>query len=203
MKQVSKYSSSVLEAFRSHGGILRTAEARRLGIHQQTLQNLARQNLVEPLSRGLYRLTDRPLPQSPDLAVIAKKIPSATLCLISALAFHGLTTQIPHEVYLMLPHEKSTPKLEWPPIRVFRSSGKALTGGVEIHEVDGIPINVYSAAKTVADCFKFRNKIGTNIAVEALRDYLEQKDFDRAELIKYARICRVERVMTPYLETLL
>ncbi len=118
-------------------------------LDQQTIQNLARQNLVEPLSRGLYRLTERP------------------------------------------------------PIRVFRSSGKALTGGVETHDVDGIPINVYSAAKTVVDCFKFRNKIGTNIAVEALRDYLEQKDSDRVELIKYAHICRVERVMTPYLETLL
>ncbi len=199
---LSKTDNAVLRQFRARGGILRTSEARRLGIHQQTIQNLAKRNLVEPLARGLYRLSEAPIPESPDLTVVAKKVPSATLCLISALSFHGLTTQIPHEIYIMLPREKSTPKLEWPPLRVFRSSGKCLTSGVETHEINGIPIKVYSPEKTVADCFKFRNKIGLDVAIEALKDYLDRKGASRAKLMEYARICRVERIITPYLEAL-
>jgi hypothetical protein len=102
----------------------------------------------------------------------------------------------------MLPREKSTPRLEWPPLRIFRSSGTCLTSGVETHVLNGIPIKVYSPEKTIADCFKFRNKIGLSIAIEALKDYLERKDANRKKLMEFARICRVERIMTPYLEAL-
>lgn len=189
--------------FRRHGGVLRTSEALRLGIHPRTLYAMRDEGLLERLSRGLYRLADLPPLGNPDLVAVALKVPSSVICLISALAYHELTTQIPHEVYLALPRGAEPPRLEHPPLRVFWFTGKAFSEGVETHEVDGVPVRIYGAEKTLADCFKYRNKIGLDTAVEALRGYVRGRYAQIDTLMNYARICRVEKVMRPYLEALL
>ena len=189
--------------FRKHGGILTSAAAIRAGIHPATLYALRNNGSLDRLSRGLYRLADGRGLNNPDLVTVALKVPKGILCLISALSFHELTTQVPHEVQVALPRGAESPRLDHPPIRVFRLTGKALTEGVEIHEVDGVPVRVYSVEKTLADCFKFRNRIGVDVAVEALRFYRERKKVDVGALLRYAAICRVENVMRPYLEAVL
>jgi predicted transcriptional regulator of viral defense system len=189
--------------FRTHGGILTTAGAIRAGIHPATLYALRNNGSLDRLSRGLYRLADGRGLSNPDLVTVALKVPKGILCLISALSFHELTTQVPHEVQIALPRGAESPRLGHPPVRVFRLTGKALTEGVETHEVDGIPVRVYSVEKTLADCFKFRNRIGVDVAVEALRLYRERKKVDVGALLRCAAICRVENVMRPYLEAVL
>ena len=191
-----------LTLFREHGGLLRTTEARDLGIHPRVLYHLRDTGRLDRLSRGVYRLADLPPMEHPDLAVVAARSPEARICLISALSFHEFTAEIPHEVYVTLPRGRRAPSLDHPPLRVFHVSGEALTAGVEHHDVGGVEAKVYSAAKTVADCFKFRGQIGTDVAVQALRSYLDRRPGPVADLLRYGRICRVERVMQPYLEAL-
>lgn len=194
---------AAIRLFRCHGGVMRTSEALRLGIHPRTLYAMRDEGLLERLGRGLYRLADLPPLGNPDLVAVALKVPGGVICLISALAYHELTTQIPHEVYLALPRGAEPPRLEHPPVRVFWFTGKAFTEGVETHEVDGVPVRIYGAEKTLADCFKYRNKIGLDTAVEALRRYVRGRRARIDTLMTYARICRVEKVMRPYLEALL
>lgn len=194
---------AAIHLFRRHGGVLRTRDALRLGIHPRTLYAMRDQGLLERLGRGLYRLADLPPLGNPDLVAVALKVPGGVICLISALAYHELTTQIPHEVYLALPRGAEPPRLEHPPLRVFWFTGKAFTEGVETHKVDGVPVRIYGAEKTLADCFKYRNKIGLDTAVEALRRYVRRGRTRFDMLMAYARICRVEKVMRPYLEALL
>ena len=189
-----------LEHFRQAGGVLRTAQAQKRGVHSRTLYQLLELGRLERLSRGVYRLAELPPPGDPDLVAIAARVPKAVVCLISALHVHGLTTEIPHQVSIALPPGTKRPEIDYPPTRVFWFSGKAYSEGVEDHAER---VRIYSAAKTVADCFKFRNKLGVDVAVEALRTGLEETIFQPAELLRYARICRVERVLKPYLEALL
>lgn len=189
-----------LEHFREAGGVLRTSQAQKLGVHSRTLYQLLEDGRLERLSRGVYRLAELPPPADPDLVAVAARVPKAVVCLISALHIHGLTTEIPHEVSIALPPRTKRPEIDYPPIRVFWFSGKAYTEGVE-EGPDGV--RIYDAAKSVADCFKFRNKLGINVAVEALRTGLEEQLLRPAELLRYARICRVDRVMKPYLEAIL
>lgn len=207
MNQESTADSSTFEAakqiFRRHGGVLRTSEAIRLGIHPRTLYAMRDEGILECLSRGLYRLADLPPLGNPDLVAVALKVPNGVICLISALAYHELTTQIPHEVYLALPRGTEPPRLEHPPVRLFWFTGEAFTAGIDTHQLDGVPVRIYSAEKTLADCFKYRNKIGLDTAVEALRLYRSRRRIDVDELMRFARICRVEKVMRPYLEALL
>jgi predicted transcriptional regulator of viral defense system len=158
---------------------------------------------LERLSRGLYRLADLPPLGDPDLISVAIRVPTGVLCLISALAFHELTTEIPHQIYLALPRGTEPPRLKHPPIRLFWFTGKAFTEGIEEHEVDGVKVRIYCAEKTVADCFKYRNKLGLTTAIEALKLYRERRGLRLDELMKFAAVCRVERVMRPYLESLL
>ena len=190
-----------LERFRESGGVLRTSQALRRGVHSRTLSQLLEDGRLERLSRGVYRLAELPPPGDPDLVVVTARVPKAVVCLISALHIHGLTTEIPHEVSIALPPRTKRPEIDYPPLRVFWFSGEAFTEGVERHAPDGV--RIYDAAKTVADCFKFRNKLGIDVAVEALRTGLEERLIRPAELLRYARICRIERVMKPYLEAIL
>jgi len=189
--------------FRQHGGTLRTAEALRLGIHPRTLYAMRDSGVLERLSRGLYRLANLPPLTNPDLVTVALKAPQAVICLISALAFHELTTQIPHAVDVAVYGQAARPRLEYPPLRVFWFSGLAWSEGIETHCVDGVPVRIYGPAKSVADSFKYRRKIGLDVALEALRHYRQRDDFDVSELLHYATICRVEKVIRPYLEVLL
>lgn len=137
---------------------------------------------------------------NPDLVTVSLRFPSAVICLISALAYHEITTQIPHEVSIAVPRDTRMPSLDYPPIRVHKFSNESYQSGIEEHRVDDVPVKVYNPEKTLADCFKFRNKIGTDVVMEALRLYKTRKKFDVGKLLQYARICRVERVMRPYLE---
>ena len=189
--------------FRCHDGLLRTSEALRLGIHPRTLYAMRDAGVLEELSRGLYRLAELPLLGAPDLVTVARKVPAGVICLISALAFHELTTQIPHEVYIALARGAEPPRFDYPPVRIFWFTGDAFTEGVETHTLDHVSVPVYTPEKTLADCFKYRNKLGLDIAVEALKRYRQRQRIRLDELLRCARICRVEKVMRPYLEALL
>lgn len=191
-----------LAAFAEHHGILRTKEALALGIHPRTLYALRDAGEIERLSRGLYRLANLPPLSHPDLVVVAQRYPMATICLISALDFHGLTTQIPHVVDVAIEQGATRPSLDYPPLRIFHFSGEAWSAGVEVHELDGSEVRIYGPAKSVADAFKYRNKLGLDLALEALDFYRKRTDFSVSELLRYARICRVENVLRPYLEAL-
>lgn len=188
--------------FKEHGGIMRTSEALDEGIHSRTLYWMRDHGYLNQLERGVYQIEDKEPLSNPDLAVVGTKIPEAKICLISALDFHNMTTEIPHKVHIALPRRHWKPKLEYPPIQVYWFSGKSLTEGIENHEVDGVKIQVYNPAKTIADCFKFRNKIGMDIALEALKNGLKEGKATYSEILKYADICRVENVIRPYLETI-
>jgi len=192
-----------ISVFREHGGVLRTMEAVRLGVHPRTLYTMRDAGILERLERGLYRLTDLPPLGNPDLVTVSLRVPEGVICLLSALMVHDITTQIPHEVYVALNRGAEPPRLEHPPVRVFWFTGEAFIAGIETHELDGINVRVYGAAKTVADCFKYRNKLGLDVAIEALKLYLREKRGEPDELIRFARACRVERVIRPYIEALL
>jgi predicted transcriptional regulator of viral defense system len=196
-------AQAALDLFRQHGGTLHTQEALRQGIHPRTLYALRDSGTLLRLSRGLYRLADLPPLANPDLVIVAHRVPQAVVCLISALAFHQLTTQIPHAVDIALRSQSARPTLDHPPLRPFWFSGAAWSEGVEVHQLDGVPVRIYCPAKSVADCFKYRRKIGLSVALEALWLYCKRPDFQVDSLSKYARICRVERVIRPYLEMLL
>jgi predicted transcriptional regulator of viral defense system len=191
------------QVFRRRGGMLRTIEAIRLGIHPRTLYAMRDAGTLEQLSRGLYRIADLAPVGNPDLVSVALKVPKGVVCLLSALAHHDLTTQIPHEVYLALPRGAEPPRLEHPPVRIFWFTGPAYSAGIEAHQVDGVAVRIYCVEKTLADCFKYRNKIGPDTAMEALRRYVGRGRPQADKLMAYARICRVEKVMRPYLEALL
>ena len=185
------------------GGIIRTAEALRVGIHPSVFYKLRDRGILEQMSRGTYRLAEQKPLTSVDLVTVATRIPRAVVCLISALAFHGITTQIPHAVSIALEKGAESPRMDYPPVSVHRFSGQSLTAGVEEHLIDGVAVRVYSKEKTLADCFKFRNKVGMDVVLEALKLYKGQGVFDVGELLECARICRVERTMKPYLEAML
>ena len=188
--------------FRQRGGMLRASEAVALGIHPRTLYQMRDEQRLIAISRGLYRLSELQELTNPDLITMARRIPQGVVCLISALAFHEITTEVPHEVYLALPRTVKRPRLDYPPLRTFWFSGDALSAGIEEHLFDGVTIKVYGPEKTVADCFKFRNQIGLDVAIEALKLCRERKGATPRKLLHYARICRVERIMLPYLEAL-
>ena len=189
--------------FRERGGTLRTSEAPRLGIAPRTLYAMRDAGVIEPLARGLYRLADLPHLSNPDLVIVAHKIPQGVVCLVSALAYHELTTQIPHAVDIALQSGSRRPRLTFPPLRVFWFSEGAWSEGIEMHQLDGTPVRIYGAEKSVADTFKFRRKLGLDLAIEALKTYHTRPGFDVNSLLHYARVCRVEQVISPYLEALL
>jgi len=189
--------------FLKHGGVLRTGEAISAGIHPQTLYEMRDSGIIERLSRGVYRLANLEPLGNPDLVSVAKRVPDGVICLISALAFHDLTTQIPHEVYLAVRRESRPPHMDHPPVRVFRYSNAIFSAGVDRHLLDGVSVSIYGPEKTVADCFRYRNKIGIDVAIEALRFYRRKSRMDLEALTGFAQLCRIDAVMRPYLEALL
>ncbi len=197
----ARRKSRVLQIVRRLG-IVRVADLEAHGIPRGQLYRLVRKGLVERRSRGIYVADKHPVTAEHTLAQVAKRVPGGVFCLLTALRFHELTTQAPAEVWIALPEKARKPKLESPRLRVARFSGPALTEGIETHRVDGVEVRVYSAAKTVADCFKYRNKVGIDVAVEALRDFSRRHRGGSTQLARYARICRVSRVMQPYLDAI-
>jgi len=181
-------------------GVVRTRDLVDHRIPRTILSRLVKSGRLVQVSRGLYALPDHPRSEQHQLAEVATRSTQGVFCLLTALRFHELTTQSPHEIWLAIPNKAHSPKLDYPPLRVVRFSGAALTQGVETHTVDGVSVRVYSAAKTVADCFKYRNKIGLDVALEALRESRREKRATNDDLWRYAKICRVANVMRPYME---
>lgn len=183
-------------------GLARPRDLEQHGIARTLLSRLVEEGLVIRQARGIYTVVRHAPTEVHTLAQVAKRVPEAVFCLFTALRFHELTTQSAAEVWIALPEKARRPRLDYPRLRVARFSGLALTEGVEEHRVEGVIIRVYSAAKTVADCFKYRNKMGIDVAVEALRDFSRKHRGGATELARFARICRVSRVMQPYLDAI-
>lgn len=183
-------------------GVLRPRDLARHGVSRVHLQRLHERGLLERLGRGLYALSGAALGEHHSLAEAAKRVPKGVVCLLSALRFHGLTNQNPFEVWMMIERKAWRPRAGSPPLRLMFASGEPFRAGVERHHVEGVPLRVYSAAKTVADCFRYRNKIGVDVAVEALRDFRERYPKQLDDLWRFAEVDHVTRVITPYLESL-
>jgi predicted transcriptional regulator of viral defense system len=186
---------------RQHG-IVRPRDIEAIGVPREYLLRLYQQGKLNRTGRGIYTLPGAEITVRHSYAEAAKRVPEATLCLLSALAFHEITTQSPASVWIALRRGARTPAMASPSLRIVRLTEPSLTKGTENHLVEGVSVRVYSAAKTVADCFKFRNKIGLDIAVEALKDCLRQKKATVNEIYRYAKICRVSNVIRPYMEAL-
>jgi len=182
--------------------LLRAADVRELGCSPQLLIRLHQSGQLQRVARGLYRLPDADMTEHQTLLEVCQRVPKAVVCLLSALQFHELGTQLPHEVWIALPEGTQTPAVDYPPLRITRMRGVAYSEGIEIIAAHGTPIRVYSVAKTVADCFKFRNKIGLDVALEALKDAWRTRKLNMADLANFAKVNRVERVMRPYLESI-
>jgi len=198
---VATNEEKVLELVRK-AGVFRPRDLATHGIPRTALRRLEQQGKVRRISRGLYELAESDPTEHIDLMEVCKRVPQGVVCLISALDFHGMTTQMPYEVWIAIDVKAHKPTIDRPPVRFVRFSGKALTTGVETHDVQGVQVRVTSPAKTVADCFKYRNKIGTDIAAEALKAFIQKRKGKRDDLWRAAEVCRVTNVMRPYLEAI-
>jgi predicted transcriptional regulator of viral defense system len=198
----SSKRQQILELARK-AGVLRPRDVEAVGISGEYLHKLFTEGVLERRSRGLYSLPDAEFGENIQLAEIAKRVPKAVVCLLSALRFHELTTQAPHQIWIAIGEKARSPRIEYPPIHVVRFAEAPLHYGVQIHPIDGVEVKVYSPAKTVTDCFKFRRQIGTDVALEALRDCWRQQKATIDELWAAAKVCRMSNIIRPYLESLL
>ena len=197
-----KYASSK-KIFEKHNGLLRASEAIRLGVPEHIVYEMVQSGDLVREARGIYRLADREMLGNSDLVQVSLLVPKGVLCLISALYFYELTTQIPHSVYVALPQNAGRPRMAYPPLEVFWVTTSLHSVGVDEYVLDGVKVKIYSREKTITDCFKFRKRIGEEIALEALKDYVNQPKLDVHKLLEYAKINRVEKLITPYLKSLL
>lgn len=182
--------------------MLRARDLDAIGAPRVVLTRLTAAGLLERIGRGLYRLPDSPGPEHESLVTVATKVPQAVFCLLTALQCHELTTQLSRQVWIAMPRGSHTPRFDYPPIKMVQFSGEACTAGVEVVERDGVKLRVYGVAKTVADCFKHRNKIGLDVALEALKDARARNKASIDDIWRYAQVCRVAHVMRPYLESI-
>ncbi|MHB9029623.1 MAG: type IV toxin-antitoxin system AbiEi family antitoxin domain-containing protein [Candidatus Latescibacterota bacterium] len=183
-------------------GVIRPRDLNEYRISHMVLFRLYRQGEMIRIGRGMYRLPDTPITEHHTLAEIGKKVPRGVLCLLSALWFHEIATQSPHEVWVAIDRKARQPKADFLPLRFVTFSGPAMTEGIEIHTIEGVPVRIFNPAKTVADCFKYRNKIGADVAIQALKECLRTSKCSLDDLWKYAVMCRVANVMRPYMEAL-
>ena len=198
---MAKPLQKIMQYIGEHG-MVRPRDIEAIGLPREYLIRLHRQGKLNRSGRGIYTVPDANVTERHSYAEVAKRVPEAVICLLSALAFHEITTQSPPSVWIALRKGARKPLLPSPSLRIVRLSGPSLTEGIENHQVEGVPVRVYSAAKTVADCFKFRNKIGLDVAIEALKDCLRQKKASIDEIYRYAKVCRVSNVIRPYMEAL-
>jgi predicted transcriptional regulator of viral defense system len=203
MSSATSTQDRLRAAFRKQDGMLRMSEVLRSGFSRTALYAMRDAGELDQIGRGLYRLKDMPALAHPDLVTVATKIPRGVICLVSALVHHELTTQVPHEVQIAVPRGSATPRLGYPPIQIFRFSEPAFREGIQTIKLDNKPVRIYSPEKTLADCFKYRNKLGMDVVLEALRLWREKRARHTKALLEHARTCRVESVIRPYLEALL
>ncbi len=200
MQSISKRQQVI--DFAKQQAVIRPRDLVAKGLPKDYLNQLAQQGVLEKIGRGLYQWPDREINGHQSLIEVAKLAPKGVITLLSALSFHELTSQNPFEVWLAIDRKARRPKIEYPPIRFVTMSQEGLSQGVELHQLDGIEVKVFCAAKTVADCFKYRNKLGLDVALEALKEGWKVRKFTMDELLKYAKVCRVANVMQPYMESL-
>lgn len=198
---VATHRDRALKLARRRQGVT-ARELMEAGIHTQVLSRLVADGKLERVARGLYRPPEYAATEHHGLAIAAAAVPHGVVCLLSALQYHGIGTQLPSQVWIAIDRRARRPALRYPPLRIVRYTGAALTQGVERHTVEGREVRVYCVPKTIADCFKYRNKIGLDVALEALREGWRKRRFTMDEIDRYASVCRVQRVMRPYLETL-
>lgn len=182
--------------------LLRGSDAREIGVSPQLLIKLQQAGRLVRVARGVYSLPDAPITEHQSLVDVCRRVPKGVICLLSALRFHELGSQAPHEVWLALPEAARSPSMDYPALRIVRLRDAAYSEGIETVMDEGAPIRVYGVAKTIADCFKFRHKIGLDVGLEALKDAWQRRLVSMDDLTHCARINRVERVMLPYLEAL-
>jgi len=201
MKNLDGKTKRILELARN-SGILSTGEVRSLGIHHEYLRQLCAEGKLVRVGRGRYMLPDAEVTAHHGLAQAGKAVPKSVICLLSALRFHEIGTQAPHQVWVAIDRRAARPQVKHLKMRIVRFSGKALTEGVDEHNIEGVPVRIYNPAKTVADCFKYRNKIGLDVALEALREVVRFRKCTIDDLWRYAKICRVTKTLRPYMESI-
>ncbi len=202
MKKHTDKTKRILELAR-RSGVVSAGEARVEGVHHEYLRQLCAEGKLVRESRGLYTLADAEVTVHHGLVQASKAIPKGVICLLSALRFHEIGTQAPHEVWMAIDRRAARPRIKQPRMRIVRFSGKALTEGIEERRVEGVAVRIYNPAKTVADCFKYRNKIGLDVAIEALRDTIRDRKSSIDDLWRYAKVCRVTKIIRPYMEAIL
>jgi len=183
-------------------GTIRIKDLIERGIHPEYARRLVRRGVIVQASRGLYILPNADITENHNLALVAKRIPKGVVCLTSALLFHDIGTQLPRKIWLALEKGSAKPRPAYPQVSVIRFSGRSFTEGVDEYLLEGVPVKIYNPAKTVADCFKFRNRLGLDVALEAAKDCLSVRKATIAEIYGYAKICRVANVIRPYLEAM-
>jgi predicted transcriptional regulator of viral defense system len=198
-----KSFENIRRIFKENNEILKRSQAIALGVPEHKLYEMYKAGELTKEGRGIYRLRDAETLGNPDLVQVSLLVPKAVFCLISALYFHDLTTQIPYSIYIALPNSVRKPRIDYPPLEVFWMLPRPYSAGIEEHIIDGVTVKIYNAEKTIIDCFKFRRRIGEDIALEALKDYWSRPQKDINRLIEYSRIDRVEKIIEPYLKSLL
>jgi predicted transcriptional regulator of viral defense system len=193
--------NAILEMARKNG-VVRAREVREAGLHAEYLRKLCKTGQLIRAGRGLYSLADGDFTEHHSLAEACMRVPHGIICLLSALSYHQIGTQNPHQIWMAIDRAMRKPKVDYPPIRVFRFSGPSLREGIEEKKIEGVSVRVYNPAKTVADCFKYRNKVGIDVAIEALKECWRSRRCEIDELVHYARICRVRKIMQPYMEAI-
>ena len=200
---MSTKEKKFIEFLKKKGGMVSYKEIIKAGFNKAFLKDNLNSGKIQKVDRALYRLSDGFTLSNPDLVAVSIKVSKGVVCLISALAFHEATTEIPHRINIAIPRGAWANKINYPPVKFYHFASKAWEAGVEKHEIEEYQIKVYSLAKTVADCFKFRNKIGIDVAREALKTAITEKGVQPKEIMKYAEICRVDNIIKPILEAML
>ena len=202
MKTPSNNTENAIMKMARKTGVVSAREIREAGLHPEYLRKLCKSGQLIRTGRGLYVSADGDFTEHHSLAEACKRVPHGIICLLSALSYHEIGTQNPHEVWMAINRAKRKPKVNYPPIRIFRFSALSLKEGIEEKKVEGVSVRVYNPAKTVADCFKYRNKVGIDVAIEALKECWRSRRCEIDELFHYARICRVQNIMQPYVEAI-
>ena len=195
--------TELVDFLRKRGGVASYAEIIGAGFSKAHLKACLNSDRIQKVDRGLYRLSDGTSLSNPDLVAVSIKVPKGTVCLLSALAFHEATNEIPKYVDIAIPRGMHANKIKYPPVKFYRFAPNAWKAGIEKHDIEGHEIKVYNLAKTIADCFKFRNKIGMDVARDALKVAVAEKNITPKEIMQYAKICRVDKIIKPILETML
>ncbi|MEW6609051.1 MAG: type IV toxin-antitoxin system AbiEi family antitoxin domain-containing protein [bacterium] len=193
----------LINFFNRNGGVVRFSAILKAGFHPDSLNTLVKEKKIEKIARGLYRLANYDFEEHPDLVMACLQSPRGVICLLSALSFHEATVEIPKYVNIAIPRGTHAYRIKYPPVRFYHFDIKAWNSGIEEYKIEGYKIRVYNLAKTIADCFKFRNKIGINVAREVLKVAVTEKNIKPGEIMEYGKICRVDNIIKPILETLL